>query len=61
MKFINSFQDEIFSGTLQIAAIKPDLDKPNPKIGINAIQFSCDNRFMATRNGKFSYKNRFEK
>lgn len=41
---------EIFSGTLQIAAIKPDLDKPNPKIGISAIQFSCDNRFMLTRN-----------
>jgi len=41
---------EIYSGTLQIAAIKPDLDKPNPKIGVSCIQFSCDNRFMFTRN-----------
>lgn len=41
---------EIFSGTLQIAAIKPDLDKPNPKIGVSSILFSCDNRFMLTRN-----------
>ena len=41
---------EIFSGSLQIAAIKPDLDKPNPKMGVSCIQFSCDNRFMFTRN-----------
>ncbi len=41
---------EIFSGSLQIAAIKPDLDKPNPKMGVSSIQFSCDNRFMYSRN-----------
>lgn len=46
--------DEIYSGTLQIAAIKPDLDKPNPKIGVSSIQFSADNRFMLSRNGTFS-------
>ena len=43
-------KDEIFNGTLQIAAIKPDLDKPNPKMGVSSIQFSGDNRFMLTRN-----------
>ena len=37
---------------MQIAAIKPDLDKPNPKIGISTIQFSSDNRFMFSRNGE---------
>ena len=42
--------DEIFSGNLQIAAIKPDLDKPSPKIGVSCIEFSHDNRFMYTRN-----------
>ncbi|RNA02747.1 WD repeat-containing WRAP73-like [Brachionus plicatilis] len=41
---------EVYNGNLQIAAIKPDLDKPNPKMGISSIQFSCDNRFMLTRN-----------
>lgn len=41
---------EIFNGTLQIAAIKPDLDKPNPKIGVSSIQFSHDNKYMFTRN-----------
>lgn len=41
---------EIYSGSLQIAAIKPDLDKPNPKIGVSSILFSCDNRFMLSRN-----------
>ena len=41
---------EIFSGSLQIAAIKPDLDKPNPKMGVSCVEFSCDNRFMFSRN-----------
>ena len=38
---------------MQIAAIKPDFDKPNPKVGVSCIQFSYDNRFMFTRNGIF--------
>jgi len=41
---------EIFSGSLQIAAIKPDLDKPNPKMGVSCVEFSCDNRYMYSRN-----------
>ena len=45
-----NLKDEIFNGTLQIAAIKPDLDKPNPKIGVSSIQFSHDNKYMFTRN-----------
>jgi hypothetical protein len=48
-----SFPDEIFTGTMQIAGIKPDFDKPNPKVGVSCIQFSSDNRYMFTRNGKF--------
>ena len=46
----NFLTDEIFNGTMQIAAIKPDLDKPNPKIGISCIQLSHDNKYMLTRN-----------
>ena len=36
---------------MQITAIKPDFDKPNPKDGVSYIHFSCDNRFMLTKNG----------
>jgi hypothetical protein len=50
------YLDEIFSGTLQIAPIKPDYDKPNPKVGISCIRFSSDNRFMFTRNGEAKSK-----
>jgi hypothetical protein len=48
-------KDEIFSGSMQIAAIKPDLDKPNPRVGVSCIEFSYDNRYMFTRNGKFDH------
>lgn len=49
-KFKNCNLDEIFSGTLQIAAIKPDLDKPNPKLGVSLVEFSPDNRYMFSKN-----------
>lgn len=47
------FLDEVFSGTLQIAAIKPDLDKPNPKLGVSMVEFSADNRYMFSKNGSY--------
>lgn len=45
--------DELFNGALQIAAIKPDLDKPNPKLGVSLIEFSPDNQYMYSKNGTF--------
>jgi len=41
---------ELFNGALQIAAIKPDLDKPNPKLGVSLIEFSPDNQYMYSKN-----------
>jgi hypothetical protein len=38
---------------MQIVAIKPDYDKPNPKVGVSSIQFSMDNRYAYTRNGQY--------
>ncbi len=49
--FFFSFKDEIFAGTMQIAAIKPDFDKANPRVGVSSMQFSPDNRYMFSRNG----------
>ncbi|KAJ3057487.1 WD repeat-containing protein wrap73 [Rhizophlyctis rosea] len=30
--------------------IRPDPDKPNPRMGVGICEFSCDGRFVATRN-----------
>lgn len=35
---------------VQIASVKPDPSKANPKVGIKSILFSSDNRYMATQN-----------
>ncbi|TRY99425.1 hypothetical protein DNTS_022984 [Danionella cerebrum] len=34
----------------QLLVIKPDPDRANPKIGISAMAFSADNRYLATKN-----------
>ncbi len=40
----------IYNGTLQIAPIKPDLDRANPRLGISSIEYSCSGRYLSTIN-----------
>ncbi|CAF5082655.1 unnamed protein product, partial [Rotaria socialis] len=40
----------IYNGTLQIAPIKPDLDRANPRLGVSCIEYSCSGRYVATIN-----------
>lgn len=35
---------------VSIPSLKPDPEKPNPKLGVGTIRFSADGRYMATRN-----------
>ncbi|XP_077998010.1 WD repeat-containing protein WRAP73-like [Glandiceps talaboti] len=50
--FIFSVQSkyEVAQGQVQVPAVKPDLDKAYPKIGISKLAFSCDNRYLYSRN-----------
>lgn len=41
---------EICPAPVQIPVVKPDLDRPNPKIGVSTMAFSSDNRYLATKN-----------
>jgi WD40 repeat protein len=40
----------IYDGTLQIAPIKPDLDRPNPRLGVSSMEFSSSGRYLSTIN-----------
>ena len=40
----------IYNGTLQIAPIKPDLDRANPRLGVSSIEFSASGRYLSTIN-----------
>lgn len=40
----------IYNGTLQIAPIKPDLDRANPRLGVSSIEFSSSGRYLSTIN-----------
>ena len=44
--------DEVQPVPLQVPTIKPDPEKPNPKLGVGQVAFSKDNRYLATKNGK---------
>uniref|UniRef100_H2UM70 WD repeat containing, antisense to TP73 n=1 Tax=Takifugu rubripes TaxID=31033 RepID=H2UM70_TAKRU len=35
---------------VQIPVVKPDQDRANPKIGVSALAFSSDSRYLATKN-----------
>ncbi|KAK2557757.1 WD repeat-containing protein WRAP73 [Acropora cervicornis] len=35
---------------IQVPSVKPDPEKPNPKLGVGQIAFSGDNRYLATKN-----------
>jgi hypothetical protein len=45
--------DEVKEAPVQIPLVKPDPEKPNPKMGVGHVSFSNDCRFMATKNGMF--------
>lgn len=34
----------------QVPTIRPDPEKPNPKLGVGTVTFSTDNKYMATKN-----------
>lgn len=38
----------IYNGTLQIAPIKPDLDRANPRLGVSTVEFSSSGRYLST-------------
>uniref|UniRef100_A0A3P9L0E9 WD repeat containing, antisense to TP73 n=1 Tax=Oryzias latipes TaxID=8090 RepID=A0A3P9L0E9_ORYLA len=38
---------------VQIPVVKPDPDRANPKVGVSALAFSSDSRYIATKNGGF--------
>lgn len=40
----------IYNGTLQIAPIKPDLDRANPRLGVSSIEYSSSGRYLSTIN-----------
>uniref|UniRef100_A0A3B3BCV5 WD repeat containing, antisense to TP73 n=1 Tax=Oryzias melastigma TaxID=30732 RepID=A0A3B3BCV5_ORYME len=44
---------EISPLPVQIPVVKPDPDRANPKIGVSALAFSSDSRYVATKNGGF--------
>ena len=42
--------------TITLTDVKPDPKKANPKVGPSQIAFSADNRYVFSRNGRYSYK-----
>ena len=38
----------IYNGTLQIAPIKPDLDRANPRLGVSSIEYSFSGRYLSS-------------
>ena len=45
------FSDEVLEGLQKLQELKPDHNKANPRIGVGALAFSSDSRYMYTRNG----------
>ena len=39
----------------ELQSIRPDPDKPNPKIGVGVCKFNANGSLIASRNGKFFY------
>ena len=48
--------DEVKEAPVQVPLVKPDPEKPNPKLGVGHVSFSSNCRFMATKNGMFLHK-----
>ena len=49
--------DEVQPVPVQVPYVKPDPERANPKIGVGQVAFSRDNRYLATKNGKFCEAN----
>ena len=41
-------------GSVRIPEEKLDLNKANPRVGVGAVGFSSDSRYMFTRNGQLN-------
>ena len=54
--FHSTFPDEIIDGAQKLPELKPDPNKANPRLGIGALAFSADSRYMFTRNGEWPLK-----
>lgn len=48
--FRNESKYEVAEGVIKFSLVKPDCDKPNPKVGVGLVAFSHDSQYMATRN-----------
>lgn len=48
--FLSQSKYETVQPPVTIPSTKPDPEKPNPKLGVGAVAFSPDSRFIATRN-----------
>jgi hypothetical protein len=46
------FVDEVQEFPVKIPVVKPDTKKANPRLGVGTMAFSCDCRYMFTKNGK---------
>uniref|UniRef100_A0AAY4CVU8 WD repeat containing, antisense to TP73 n=1 Tax=Denticeps clupeoides TaxID=299321 RepID=A0AAY4CVU8_9TELE len=44
---------EICQLPVQVAVLKPDPDRANPKVGVSLLAFSANSRYLATKNGCF--------
>lgn len=48
--FLSQSKYETQEFPVTIPAVKPDPEKPNPKLGVGTVAFSPDSRYVATRN-----------
>lgn len=48
--FLSQSKYEMQEFPVSIPGVKPDPEKPNPKLGVGMISFSPDSRYIATRN-----------
>ncbi|XP_065195356.1 WD repeat-containing protein WRAP73-like [Sycon ciliatum] len=44
---------DIFTGRVRLLEVKPDPEKPNPRLGVGLAKFSVDSVYLATRNGRW--------
>ena len=45
---------EVQQGDMKVPITKPDINKANPKIGVGLVAFSCDCKYMYTKNGLYT-------
>ena len=52
MSFLDQL-DEVSHPPVTINQTKSNPEKPNPKLGASIVTFSCNGRYLVTRNGIF--------